>query len=146
MPKVYRNACSHWGYPLILQCLERTMPPENPVRRSTPLKRRPIPPEHPSIPGGSPPGRASLYFCTSSRTISSFRSNPLTKPIKHVEKAVAVAANAAWFVYDKLNSINPNPSFTPQVVGQAVAQKLGKAKAETRLAPRNRFALPQVHP
>jgi tetraether lipid synthase len=38
----------------------------------------------------------------------------LTKPIKHVEKAVAVAANAAWFVVDKLNSINPNPSFTPK--------------------------------
>jgi len=38
----------------------------------------------------------------------------LTKPIKHVEKAVAVAANAAWFVYDKLNSIHPNPSFTPK--------------------------------
>jgi 7,8-dihydro-6-hydroxymethylpterin dimethyltransferase len=38
----------------------------------------------------------------------------LTKPIKHVEKAVAVAANAAWFVFDKLNSISPNPSFTPK--------------------------------
>jgi 7,8-dihydro-6-hydroxymethylpterin dimethyltransferase len=38
----------------------------------------------------------------------------LTKPIKHVEKAVAVAANAAWFVYDKINSIRPNPSFTPK--------------------------------
>jgi uncharacterized radical SAM superfamily Fe-S cluster-containing enzyme len=25
-----------------------------------------------------------------------------------------VAANAAWFVYDKLNSIKPNPSFTPK--------------------------------
>src|SRR6266853_1361852 len=40
--------------------------------------------------------------------------SPVTKPIKHVEKAVAVAANAAWFVFDKLNSINPNPSFTPK--------------------------------
>src|SRR5256885_294461 len=38
----------------------------------------------------------------------------LTKPIKHVEKAVAVAANAAWFVFDKINSISPNPSFTPK--------------------------------
>jgi uncharacterized radical SAM superfamily Fe-S cluster-containing enzyme len=37
----------------------------------------------------------------------------LTKPIKHVEKAIAVTANAAWFVFDKLNSINRNPSFTP---------------------------------
>ncbi len=38
----------------------------------------------------------------------------MTKPIKHVEKAVAVAANAAWFVFDKINSIRPNPSFTPK--------------------------------
>ncbi len=38
----------------------------------------------------------------------------MTKPIKHVEKAIAVAANAAWFVFDKLNSIHPNPSFTPK--------------------------------
>ena len=38
----------------------------------------------------------------------------MTKPIKHVEKAVAVAANAAWFVFDKLNSIQRNPSFTPK--------------------------------
>ncbi|HEX5431019.1 MAG TPA: radical SAM protein [Bryobacteraceae bacterium] len=36
------------------------------------------------------------------------------KPIKHVEKAVALAANAGWFVFDKLNSISPNPSFTPK--------------------------------
>jgi uncharacterized radical SAM superfamily Fe-S cluster-containing enzyme len=38
----------------------------------------------------------------------------LHKPIKHVEKAVAVAANAAWFVFEKFNRINPNPSFTPK--------------------------------
>ena len=38
----------------------------------------------------------------------------MTKPIKHVEKAIAVAANAAWHVYDKLNSINRNPCFTPK--------------------------------
>src|SRR6202049_2467110 len=40
--------------------------------------------------------------------------SPVTKPIKHLEKAVAVAANAAWFVFDQLNSIRPNPSFTPK--------------------------------
>ena len=38
----------------------------------------------------------------------------MTKPIKHLEKAVALAANAAWFVYNKVNSISPNPSFTPK--------------------------------
>jgi uncharacterized radical SAM superfamily Fe-S cluster-containing enzyme len=37
----------------------------------------------------------------------------LKNPVKHFEKAAAVTANAAWFVFDKLNSIRPNPSFTP---------------------------------
>ena len=37
----------------------------------------------------------------------------MKNPVKHVEKAVAAAANAAWFVFDKLNSVRPNPSFTP---------------------------------
>jgi len=36
------------------------------------------------------------------------------KPIKYVEKAVTVAAGAAWQVFEKVNSINPNPSFTPR--------------------------------
>jgi uncharacterized radical SAM superfamily Fe-S cluster-containing enzyme len=36
------------------------------------------------------------------------------KPIKYVEKAVSYAANAAWVVYDRLNAIRPNPSFTPK--------------------------------
>src|SRR5580658_5195667 len=35
------------------------------------------------------------------------------KPIKYVEKAVTVAAGAAWFAFDKLNQINQNASFTP---------------------------------
>jgi len=36
------------------------------------------------------------------------------KPVKYVEKAVTVAAGAAWQVFDKLNRIHPNPSFTPK--------------------------------
>jgi 7,8-dihydro-6-hydroxymethylpterin dimethyltransferase len=35
------------------------------------------------------------------------------KPIKYVEKAVTVAAGAAWVVFDKLNQIKQNPSFIP---------------------------------
>ncbi len=36
------------------------------------------------------------------------------KPIKYVERAVSLAANAGWFVFDRFNQINPNPSFTPK--------------------------------
>ena len=38
----------------------------------------------------------------------------MTKPIKHVEKVIAIAANAAWHVYDKVNSINRNPGLIPK--------------------------------
>jgi uncharacterized radical SAM superfamily Fe-S cluster-containing enzyme len=67
----------------------------------------------------------------------------LTKPIKHVEKAVAVAANAAWFVFDKLNSINPNPSFTPKWSDKPLLKswekqkpKLGWPRETDSLCPR----------
>src|SRR5271157_4972646 len=35
------------------------------------------------------------------------------KPIKYAEKAVTLAAGAAWSVFDKLNQIKPNPGFIP---------------------------------
>ena len=39
----------------------------------------------------------------------------MTKPIKHVEKVVAVAANAAWYVYDTLNRMS---TLTNSLTGQ----------------------------
>jgi len=35
------------------------------------------------------------------------------KPIKYVEKGVSILAKGAWGVFDALNSISPNDSFTP---------------------------------
>src|SRR5947209_19746436 len=42
------------------------------------------------------------------------RSTWMPKAHKYVEKAITVAANGAWIVVDKLNSIKPTPSFTPK--------------------------------
>jgi uncharacterized radical SAM superfamily Fe-S cluster-containing enzyme len=36
------------------------------------------------------------------------------RPIKYVEKGLAVTANGAWHVFNTLNSIRQNPSFTPK--------------------------------
>ena len=36
------------------------------------------------------------------------------KPIKYAEKAVTYAARGAWAVFERVNSIRPNPSFTPK--------------------------------
>ena len=35
------------------------------------------------------------------------------KPIKYVEKGLSVAANGAWFFYDRFNALSQRPSFTP---------------------------------
>ncbi len=35
---------------------------------------------------------------------------------KYTERAVTFAAKGAWAVFEKLNSISPNASFTPEVV------------------------------
>ena len=38
----------------------------------------------------------------------------MSKAVKYAERAVTIAANGAWSVFEKLNSIRPNPSFTPK--------------------------------
>ena len=36
------------------------------------------------------------------------------KPVKYVEKAVTIAAKGAWAIFDRVNSVNKNPSPTPK--------------------------------
>ena len=50
------------------------------------------------------------------------------KPIKYAEKAVAVAAGAAWNVFDLLNQINQNPSFTPKWSDKPLLKSYQKSK------------------
>src|SRR5258708_21881418 len=35
------------------------------------------------------------------------------KPVKYAEKVLTLAARGAWAVFDRVNRIKPNPSFTP---------------------------------
>jgi uncharacterized radical SAM superfamily Fe-S cluster-containing enzyme len=50
------------------------------------------------------------------------------KPIKYVEKAVTLAAQGAWVVFDALNSIKPNPSFTPKWSDKPLLKSYQKQK------------------
>ncbi len=50
------------------------------------------------------------------------------KPIKYFEKAVTVGANAAWQVFDRLNQINQNPSFTPKWSEKPLLKSYEKSK------------------
>src|SRR5438309_1564149 len=50
------------------------------------------------------------------------------KPVKYVEKAVTVAAEAAWRLFDFANRINPNPSFTPKWSDKPLLKSYEKQK------------------
>jgi len=52
----------------------------------------------------------------------------MPKAIKYVEKALTIAANGGWHVFDKLNSINPNPSFTPKWSDKPLLKSYQKQK------------------
>ncbi|HVH89100.1 MAG TPA: radical SAM protein [Terriglobales bacterium] len=52
----------------------------------------------------------------------------MPKATKYVEKAVTVAANGAWHVFDSLNSIKPNPSFTPKWSDKPLLKSYEKQK------------------
>ncbi|HUI85097.1 MAG TPA: radical SAM protein [Candidatus Binatia bacterium] len=50
------------------------------------------------------------------------------KPVKYVEKAVTYAARGAWAVFDRVNSIHPNPSFTPRWSDKPLLKSYQKSK------------------
>src|SRR5579862_4126633 len=50
------------------------------------------------------------------------------KPIKYAEKALSVAANGAWVVFNNLNKINQAPSFTPKWSDKPLLKSYEKTK------------------
>lgn len=67
----------------------------------------------------------------------------MPKAHKYFEKALAVTANAGWFVFDKLNQVNQNPSFTPKWSDKPLLKswekqkpKLGWPRETDSLCPR----------
>ena len=56
------------------------------------------------------------------------RREDMRKPIKYVEKGLAVAANMAWHMYEPLNRIKQNPSFTPRWSDKPLLKSYQKTK------------------
>jgi len=50
------------------------------------------------------------------------------KPVKYVEKALSIVANGVWFVFDTLNQIKQNPSFTPKWSDKPLLKSYEKSK------------------
>src|SRR3982074_1404986 len=52
----------------------------------------------------------------------------MRKPIKYAEKAVTMAAGAAWTVFDKLNQIKQNPGIVPKWSDKPLLKSYQKEK------------------
>jgi len=52
----------------------------------------------------------------------------MRKPIKYFEKGLTYAASAAWAVFERLNRIKPNPSFTPRWSDKPLLKSWEKTK------------------
>ena len=52
----------------------------------------------------------------------------MQKTTKYMEKGLAVAANVAWHIYEPLNRIKPNPSFTPRWSDKPLLKSYQKTK------------------
>ena len=52
----------------------------------------------------------------------------MAKAIKYAEKAVVYAAKGAWVVFERLNRISPNPSFTPKWSDKPLLKSYEKEK------------------
>ncbi len=52
----------------------------------------------------------------------------MAKPAKYLEKAVSIGANALWQVFDRVNQINQNPSFTPKWSDKPLLKSYQKVK------------------
>jgi uncharacterized radical SAM superfamily Fe-S cluster-containing enzyme len=50
------------------------------------------------------------------------------KPVKYFEKCLTYAAGAAWAVFERLNRIKPNPSFTPRWSDKPLLKSWEKTK------------------
>jgi uncharacterized radical SAM superfamily Fe-S cluster-containing enzyme len=50
------------------------------------------------------------------------------KPVKYAEKALTFVASGAWAVFDRLNRIKPNPSFTPKWSDKPLLKSWEKSK------------------
>src|ERR1700733_10865793 len=52
----------------------------------------------------------------------------MSKAVKYAERAVTLTAQATWSVFEKLNSIRPNPSFTPKWSDKPLLKSYQKEK------------------
>src|ERR1700756_5956710 len=52
----------------------------------------------------------------------------MSRAVKYAERAVTIAAQGAWSVFERLNRISPNPSFTPKWSDKPLLKSYQKEK------------------
>ena len=58
----------------------------------------------------------------------------MAKATKYAEKAAVYAAKGAWAVFERLNRISPNPSFTPKWSDKPLLKIVREREAAAGLA------------
>jgi 7,8-dihydro-6-hydroxymethylpterin dimethyltransferase len=64
----------------------------------------------------------------------------MRKPIKYVEKAVVIAAQGTWAVFERLNRVKPNPSPTPKWSDKPLLKSYEKSKPPLGWRSGSRFS------
>ena len=67
------------------------------------------------------------------------------KPVKYAEKGLTYIARGGWAVFERLNRIKPNPSFTPKWSEKPLSEVVSEDETATGLAANYRFIVPKVH-
>ena len=52
----------------------------------------------------------------------------MSRTVKYVERAVTIAAQGAWVVFERVNRIKPNASFTPKWSDKPLLKSYQKEK------------------
>src|SRR5260370_17840393 len=74
--------------------------------------------------------RGLIHFCSlvNAGYVYWSKAKPMPKPIKYVEKAVTLAAGAAWTLFERFNRIKPNAAFTPKWSDKPLLKSYEKMK------------------
>ena len=68
----------------------------------------------------------------------------MSRAVKYTERAVTILAQGAWSVFERVNRISPNASFTPKWSEKPLLKSYQKEKAPAWLAAQHRLVVPQV--
>src|SRR5512146_1918970 len=90
--------------------------------------RPPFPSFEPRRVGGQGGAASNISINVGQFPSTQPKESSMHRPVKYLEKALTYVAAAAWFVFERLNRIRPNPSFTPRWSDKPLLKSWQKSK------------------